>query len=540
MAAALQARGVGPGSHVALLGPTSRRLVTAIEATWLAGATLVVPPAADAARVDRGVRRSRRAGASRTRTPTSSSSTPSSRRSSPSNPATRRSSGSTSCGRAAGRSWERPDRRPRRARDPAVHERVDRRPEGRDAPAPVPVNNIDAIVEGAGLGADGPRRLVAAALPRHGSHRSADDADDHGLRSRARAARRTSSRRRRAGCSGCRTSAGRVTGGPNFSYVLAARAMRRLDGLDLSAWRWRSTARSRSTRLRSRRSRGGCRATGSTRRPPFCVYGMAEATLGDHVPRPRNRHDRRHRRHVALETERYAAPAPSHRHRRAPARPARPDAPRARAARRATPTPARRSATVRSASSRCAAPRSRRATTAPRGRRPRPSTTAGCAPATSATSSTASSWSAAGSRTSSSSAAATCSPKTSSAAAAAVEGVRAGNVIAFGTEGRRGKEGIVVVAETKATEPGPLRDAVVDRVCGAVGIPPLDVVLVRPGSCRRPRRASSSAPSARPSTTARPSRPCRCRFVPARAEANGSECGFRPPAGNTDGHRRPD
>src|SRR5439155_19924177 len=44
VAAALQARGVGPGDHVALLGPTTRPLVTAIEATWLAGATVVVLP----------------------------------------------------------------------------------------------------------------------------------------------------------------------------------------------------------------------------------------------------------------------------------------------------------------------------------------------------------------------------------------------------------------------------------------------------------------------------------------------------------------
>ncbi|HEX2850892.1 MAG TPA: AMP-binding protein, partial [Acidimicrobiales bacterium] len=44
MAAALQARGVAPGDHVALLGPTSRPLVTAIQATWLAGATVVVLP----------------------------------------------------------------------------------------------------------------------------------------------------------------------------------------------------------------------------------------------------------------------------------------------------------------------------------------------------------------------------------------------------------------------------------------------------------------------------------------------------------------
>src|SRR5262245_49336637 len=43
-AAALQARGVRPGDHVALLSPTTRELVTAIQATWLAGAAIVVLP----------------------------------------------------------------------------------------------------------------------------------------------------------------------------------------------------------------------------------------------------------------------------------------------------------------------------------------------------------------------------------------------------------------------------------------------------------------------------------------------------------------
>jgi len=43
-AAALQANGIGPGDHVALLSPTTRPLVTAIQAVWLAGATLVVLP----------------------------------------------------------------------------------------------------------------------------------------------------------------------------------------------------------------------------------------------------------------------------------------------------------------------------------------------------------------------------------------------------------------------------------------------------------------------------------------------------------------
>ncbi len=44
VAARLQAEGIGPGSHVALLGPTTRPLVTAIQGVWLAGATLVTMP----------------------------------------------------------------------------------------------------------------------------------------------------------------------------------------------------------------------------------------------------------------------------------------------------------------------------------------------------------------------------------------------------------------------------------------------------------------------------------------------------------------
>jgi fatty-acyl-CoA synthase len=67
-------------------------------------------------------------------------------------------------------------------------------------------------------------------------------------------------------------------------------------------------------------------------------------------------------------------------------------------------------------------------------------------------------------------------------AAATVEGIRPGNVIAFGTEGRRGREAVVVVAETKLDESAPVRAAVAARVTDAVGVPPEDVVLVRPGT----------------------------------------------------------
>jgi len=44
MSVGMAAQGVGPGDHVALLGPTTRDLVTAIEAIWLSGATAVVLP----------------------------------------------------------------------------------------------------------------------------------------------------------------------------------------------------------------------------------------------------------------------------------------------------------------------------------------------------------------------------------------------------------------------------------------------------------------------------------------------------------------
>ncbi len=67
-------------------------------------------------------------------------------------------------------------------------------------------------------------------------------------------------------------------------------------------------------------------------------------------------------------------------------------------------------------------------------------------------------------------------------AAATVEGVRAGNVIAFGSDRKRGRESIVVVAETKTDDLHEVHDSVVTKVRDAVGVPPVEVVLVRPGS----------------------------------------------------------
>jgi fatty-acyl-CoA synthase len=63
-----------------------------------------------------------------------------------------------------------------------------------------------------------------------------------------------------------------------------------------------------------------------------------------------------------------------------------------------------------------------------------------------------------------------------------LDGVRAGNVIAFGVEGDRGKEGLVVVAESKTDDTTSVRRSVAERVREAVGLPAKDIVLVAPGS----------------------------------------------------------
>jgi len=63
-----------------------------------------------------------------------------------------------------------------------------------------------------------------------------------------------------------------------------------------------------------------------------------------------------------------------------------------------------------------------------------------------------------------------------------VDGVRTGNVIAFGIDGRHGAQSIIVVAETKAANHDELRRAITGQVTESVGIPPKEVVLVDPGT----------------------------------------------------------
>ena len=63
-----------------------------------------------------------------------------------------------------------------------------------------------------------------------------------------------------------------------------------------------------------------------------------------------------------------------------------------------------------------------------------------------------------------------------------VEGVRTGNVIAFGVEGRNHTEAIVVVAETKLDDTKELHATINEHVRAVVGVPAKEIVLVPPGT----------------------------------------------------------
>ena len=53
-----------------------------------------------------------------------------------------------------------------------------------------------------------------------------------------------------------------------------------------------------------------------------------------------------------------------------------------------------------------------------------------------------------------------------------LDGVRAGNVIAFGVEGYKGKETVVVVAEVRTDDPAAVRQSIHHRTLDVCGLPP--------------------------------------------------------------------
>ena len=69
--------------------------------------------------------------------------------------------------------------------------------------------------------------------------------------------------------------------------------------------------------------------------------------------------------------------------------------------------------------------------------------------------------------------------------AAQVDGVRAGAVVAVGTEGPASRPGLVIAAEFKGADEPAARTALVSLIASECGVVPADVVFMRPGSLPR-------------------------------------------------------
>ncbi len=480
IAAALQSRGIGPGTTVGILGPTSRDLVTAIQATWLAGATVaMLPLPMRLGSIDEFVEATRRRIANADATtvlidPALSEFVP------PDIHAT------TFAELAAGANAARyasPVVDPDALAILQFTSGSTDDPKGVMLPHRCVTANMDAICEGAGLDLD--RERVASWLPLY---------HDMGLIGLLGVPMTTGVDLVLAGPQDFLAAPARwldwmstfrctLTGGPNFSYALAARALKRADDLDLSRWRLALNGAEPidPDSVESFLAAGAPFGLAAT--TPFCVYGMAEATLAISFPTPGSGMsvdtvDRR-----VLETDRYAAPVAADRDgaRRLP--------------RLGTvlnglelqvvdpETGARRTdrevgeIELRGNSITPGYFRNPDATAATMhegwlrtgdlgylvdgevvicGRRKDVIIVGGR----------------------------NVFPEDIERAVARVDGVRAGNVIAFGTTGRKGRESIIVVAETRANDTGtdPVRSAVAERVTDAIGIPPTEIVLVAPGT----------------------------------------------------------
>jgi fatty-acyl-CoA synthase len=481
MAAALQARGVGPGTHIGILGATSRPLVTAIQAAWLCGGAAVVLPLPmrlgsieEFAAQTRARVRNADAALVLVDPDLAPFVEPQ-----PGDPPfvllTELANG------------HRPDHFDRPADDPdalAILQFTSGStadPKGVMLPNGTVGANLDAIAEAAELDVDDD--VLVSWLPLY---------HDMGLIGLLTLPMTTGTDLVLAPPQDFLASptrwmewmahyGGTATAGPNFSYALAARALRRHPGLDLSRWR---VGLNGAEPVDPDAVEAFCEAGARHALDPrsvFCAFGMAEATLAVTFPAPMTGMatdcvDRR-----VLETDRYAAPAePGF----AGAR---------RLARLGKPVPGLSIRVVdpsgRPMREREVGELQIKGTSVTPGYYNRPDATAETF--------TSDGWLLTGDlayRVDGE--LVVCGrikdviivggrnvfPEDVERAVAAVAGVRPGNVIAFGVEGRKGRESLVVVAESRAEDGSTVRRQVAERVLDAVGLPTSEVVLVAPGT----------------------------------------------------------
>jgi fatty-acyl-CoA synthase len=481
MAAGLQARGVGPGAHIGVLGATSRPLVTAVQAAWLCGAAAVVlplPMRLGSIEEFAAQTRARIRNADIVIVLVDPDLAPFVEPQPGDPPFVLLTEAATGY---------RPDHFDRPADDPdalAILQFTSGStadPKGVMLPNGTVGANLDGIAEAAELDVDDD--VLVSWLPLY---------HDMGLIGLLTLPMTTSTDLVLAPPQDFLASptrwmewlshyGGTATAGPNFSYALAARALRRHPGLDLSRWR---VGLNGAEPVDPDAVEAFCEAGarhGLDPRSVFCAFGMAEATLAVTFPTPMTGMatdcvDRR-----VLETDRYAAPAePDYAGARRLARLGRPVA----GLQIRVVDPSGRPMREREVGELQV-----KGSSVTPGYYKRPDATADTF--------TDDGWLRTGDlayRVEGE--LVVCGrikdviivggrnvfPEDVERAVAGVAGVRPGNVIAFGVEGRKGKEALVVVAETRGEDGSTVRREVAERVLDAVGLPTSEVVLVAPGT----------------------------------------------------------
>jgi fatty-acyl-CoA synthase len=481
-AAGLQAQGVRPGDHVALLSPTTRQLVTAIQGTWLAGATIVVLPlpmrlSSIEEFVAQTRRRIRHADASLV------VADPELAAFVAPEPGDPPMIGFDDLAAGDPTLWIRPPDDPDRLAILQFTSGSTSDPKGVMLPDRVLCANLDAVAEAAGLDPDDD--VLVSWLPLY---------HDMGLVGLLTLPMSTGTRlvlgapqdftaRPSRWMEWVSTYGGTATAGPNFSWVLATRALERSEPLDLSRLRVALNGAEPIDPDQVEAFVAAGRRHGLRPEAVFPAFGMAEVAIGGTFPAPLSGMvtdcvDRR-----VLETERYAAPTD----------------PGAAGSRRlpllGRPVPGLGIRIVDPDTGLALREREVgeleiQGTSVTPGYYRRPDANAElfhdgwlrtgdlaylldgqlvvCGRIKDVI--------IVGGRN--------LFPEDVERAVGQLEGVRAGNVIAFGADGDRGRESLVVVAESRAVDDDltAVRRQVAERVREAVGVPARDIVLVAPGS----------------------------------------------------------